>query len=315
MSKHRSPSHPYISLPDAIASTSAIYAKEKRHPVPVDVLVKHCGYSDLKSSSALRLLSALSQYGLLDDIGRGEQRKMKISELGLDILLADSEQDAKKTTAIRRAATNPEVHAKIVAEFPDGLPSDGTLRSYLIRELDFNDVQVDLFIKKFRETIDFAGVYGNDLEPQIEAEKQSPQVGDYVQHRVNGVDQFLWPCLITEIIDDRGMKFALFDEMDVGAPMSELVVVDPPISPGRDSSERAAPRAQPPKNPRFQAPATSSKPISILVGYAEEGSPIYASISFDVPLRQGLLRRLGKQLTAMEKAAADESEDDSKDDE
>ncbi|REJ87004.1 MAG: hypothetical protein DWQ34_25995 [Planctomycetota bacterium] len=165
MAKHRSPIHPNLTVEDAVKSVEVIYKHERRNPVPVEVIAKHCGYDSFKSSSAKRLISTLLQYGLVDDEGSGDDRKMKLSQLALDIVLADGSDDPNRKAAVRRSARLPAVHAKILSEFPDRLPSPATLKSYLIRDLDFNDSQVDTFINKFRKTVDFADLYGeNDDE-------------------------------------------------------------------------------------------------------------------------------------------------------
>jgi hypothetical protein len=51
------------------------------------------------------------------------------------------------------------------------------------------------------------------------------------------------------------------------------------------------------------APSPPSRPLSLLIGFAENGRAIYAHVAFDVPLQKGFLTRLGAQLTAMETAA------------
>ncbi len=40
--------------------------------------------------------------------------------------------------------------------------------------------------------------------------------------------------------------------------------------------------------------------MSVLIGFTDEGTAIYAHIAFDVPVKAGYLTRLGKQLESME---------------
>jgi len=166
--RKRSPEHPFLSLEDAVKTAQKVYDNEKRHAVPVEVIAQHCGYKDMKSSSAARTVAALNHYGLVTEAGAREDRKMKLSNLALDILLADPESPNKKLRAIREAALLPSIHKKIVDQFPEGLPSEQTFKSFLIRDLDFNDTQVDSFASKFRKTVDFAGIYDKNTSADDE---------------------------------------------------------------------------------------------------------------------------------------------------
>lgn len=160
--KHRSPSYPSLDLKEAIAKIAIVYQEEMRHPVPVFVVAEHGGYSDFKSSSALRLIAAYKQFGLVVEEGSGDDRKVRVSDLALDILL-DGDDEAKRSAAIKKAALLPPIYRKIWQNFNGNIPSDGTLRSYLIRELDFNDGVVDGLIRKFRSTVSFAELASSDI--------------------------------------------------------------------------------------------------------------------------------------------------------
>lgn len=154
----RSPAYPSMDLREAVEKIAIVYRHEKRHPVPVAVVARHCDYSDLKSSSSMRFIAAIKQYGLVAEEGSGEDRKVRVSDLALDILLADSPDSPKRLASLRSAALMPEVYKKIWAHFHGNLPSDATIREFLIRSLDFNDTVVNLLIKKFRSTIAYGGL-------------------------------------------------------------------------------------------------------------------------------------------------------------
>jgi hypothetical protein len=161
-SRVRSPAYPAFDLKTAIDKARTIYRHEKRAAAPVGVVTKHCGL-DISSSSGLRLIAALKQFALAVEQGSGEDRKIQLSELALDILIAPSDDDPKRIAAIKRAALSPKLHRKLWEHYNGELPSDGNIGTYLVRELTFNDAQVNRFIKEFRSTIAFAQLDVSDI--------------------------------------------------------------------------------------------------------------------------------------------------------
>src|ERR1051325_2885913 len=69
-SRVRSPNFPGIDLREAIDKVQLIYSKDKRNATNAEVIVKHLGYSQLHGKSR-RVLSALKQYGLLEERAGG----------------------------------------------------------------------------------------------------------------------------------------------------------------------------------------------------------------------------------------------------
>src|SRR5438270_6210135 len=138
----RSPAYPAFSLKVALDKAQTIYRHEKRTAAPVAVVTKHCGL-DIKSSGALRLIAALKQFGLVVELGSGDDRKVKLSDLALDILLSDSDDSPKRAAAVKVAALSPKIHKNLWDHYNGELPSDATMKAYLLRELEFNDTQVD----------------------------------------------------------------------------------------------------------------------------------------------------------------------------
>jgi hypothetical protein len=170
---HRSPAYPGFGLEAAIGYGETIYKHEKRSAAPVAVVAQHCG-TDIKSSKGLRIIAALKQYGLVVEIGGGDDRQVRLSERALDILLSELGSNERRS-AIAQAALGPAIHSKIWSHFEGKLPSDATLRSYLLRQLAFNDTYVDAFIKQFRATLDFASLGESDIiggDPNDQEESQ-----------------------------------------------------------------------------------------------------------------------------------------------
>src|SRR5580698_3610847 len=93
----RSPAYPYINLESAIKRAHEFYLKEQRNAAPLKVAAKHWNYEE-KSSGAGQTAAAMISFGLMQDEGTGEKRKLKLTENALRIVLdtrADSESRAQ----------------------------------------------------------------------------------------------------------------------------------------------------------------------------------------------------------------------------
>lgn len=153
--QQRSPNFPSISLPEALKRAKTVYEKDRRNAVSAGVVMEHLGYGKNVSGSAGRVLSALRQYGLLDDT---PDDKYRVSDNAYFILTLPDES-TKRWEAIGKSATKPAVFKEILKKYVDGLPSDSALREYLIAERAFNPASVDNFIRALKGTIEFAKLY------------------------------------------------------------------------------------------------------------------------------------------------------------
>ena len=80
-----------------------------------------------------------------------------MTKLALDLTLYGKETE-KYRGGLREAAVKPSIYNDLIARFPEGLPSDETLRAELVADYDFNFKKVDSFISDFRETLSYAGL-------------------------------------------------------------------------------------------------------------------------------------------------------------
>src|SRR5262245_13701109 len=83
--KERSPSFPFIPLEKAIDRARMIAEAHKRNPARVASIGETWGYASA-SSGLQQTLAALKAYGLSEDIGRGQDRRVQLTELALRIL-------------------------------------------------------------------------------------------------------------------------------------------------------------------------------------------------------------------------------------
>lgn len=149
----RSPKYPIFGLKTAIERIAAFYERERTASVPRDLAVKAWQYSKT-SGIALQTVSTLTQYGLLERTG---EKNVKVSEIGLDILVPKNQK--AKNNAIQTAANRPKIFRELKKEYPEDLPSDDSLRAYLIRrQPPYNEDSANKIIKSFKETLEFAKI-------------------------------------------------------------------------------------------------------------------------------------------------------------
>lgn len=182
--KQRSPSSPFISLKRAVQRAEEFFRGFKRHPARVPDVVKHWGY-EAKSSGGSQTIAALKQFGLLDDIGLGEARKLRLSELAMKIL--EDERPGAKEKALAEAALRPRLIGEYFGIWGRDRPTDQHCISELKFEKNFTDDAARRFLMVYDETIPYARVAESDklIEteedvplpvPQVESDTMKPSV-------------------------------------------------------------------------------------------------------------------------------------------
>jgi hypothetical protein len=156
--RHRSPGYPVIALGDAIEKTKLVFQQDKRAFTTPDAIISHLGFK--KGGSARRVVSALRQYGLLDE----ESGRYRVSELGFKLIHL-SETSEERLRLVREAALNPPIIYRVIEHFQGELPSDTTLKEHLILTEKFNPDSVDLFIGVLRETLTLVKQLGMEYTP------------------------------------------------------------------------------------------------------------------------------------------------------
>jgi len=160
----RSPKFPFIDLKTALEKADTFYQSEKRNSASVPVAMKVWGYND-KSSGGLQTISALKEFGLMEDSGSGDGRRVKLTDRALRINLDKREGDAQdRSKLIKESALLPKIHSNLWQQYQGELPSDSNLRHSLMfdYETPFNENTVDDFITQFRSTLSFAKLTASD---------------------------------------------------------------------------------------------------------------------------------------------------------
>ncbi len=208
----------------------------KRHPIGKGPLGEKWGLSP-KSSSVRLTFAALRSFGLTNDAPSKGESLVKLSDLGLDILVDLREDDPRHLDAIRQAALKPNIYSELYTKWGGDLPDESEVRRYLVRERNFNDNTVDAFIKGYKNTLEFARLVGDHttkpssssvLPLAGQATLGVLGVGDFVQWTSQGVDQFSVPTQIAGLSEDG--TYAFFEGSLTGVPVCELSAV--PVNPG-----------------------------------------------------------------------------------
>lgn len=238
----RSPAYPYSSLKIAIERAKTFYDREGRNSAPVTVAATHWGY-EAKSSGGTQTAAALMSFGLMQDEGTGNKRKLKLTQNALKILLDTRTDSSERDGLIKQAALAPKVHKQIWTKWGTGI-SDENLRHALVFEWEppFNENAVDGFIREYRDTIAFAKLSESD---KVEAEDGSiedgeavyvPRVGDYVQWESQGAMQFPEPKKVRAISTDGSHAFV--DGSPTGLPVGQLSRAKAPLEAPQTSDWR-----------------------------------------------------------------------------
>ncbi len=165
----RSPAYPLFSLRSAVDAAEKIWKAQGKHSAHLDSVLQTIGYTK-RTGASLRTISALEQFGLTKETGSADSRNIALSDLGLDIIVGSEEQ---KREALRTAAIKPTVYAELWSRYGEHPPADEVIRTFLIREKNFNPAVIDAIVEDYRITIDFAKLRGNGGEhekPAVEAQ-------------------------------------------------------------------------------------------------------------------------------------------------
>lgn len=169
--RERSPSFPFIPLQKAVDRLRQMAHSHKRSPARPGMLGPTWGYGQ-KSSGLSQTIAALRAYGLIEDIGKGEDRKMNITDLGWRIL--NDTRPGAREQAIKEAALRPRLIAEYANHWVNDRPSDSHRISELNLDRGFTPEAANLFLKVFDETVSFANLTGSDNLSPSPAEPEQP---------------------------------------------------------------------------------------------------------------------------------------------
>lgn len=171
----RGPAYPYIDLKKAIVMAKKAYDFAKRSSVPSQALIVDAWEFSAKSSSGVKTLAALKYFGLLDEIAGNSHKNVKISDRAYRILF-DSADSPERHIELREAALAPKHYRYCWDTFGSEFPP--AMRSKLIFERGFIDSTVDVFLRDYKATVEFAGLDESNNSDVVEAESVSSSIDE-----------------------------------------------------------------------------------------------------------------------------------------
>lgn len=154
--RHRSPAYPAFGLQTAVAKLQAVHQAIKRSAASTDAIKRALGYNT-KTSHAVRALSGLIQFGLLEEEAGATERRLKLSEAGLNIVLR-RDSDPVRMGLVRDAALKPTVYGQLAGIWTAGSSGEDALSGFLLIERNFNPTVVPRIVRDFKATYQYAGL-------------------------------------------------------------------------------------------------------------------------------------------------------------
>lgn len=228
----RSPNFPYVSLEEALSLVEKLYKQDKQNYVPLKIALKNMSLS-VNSSTSRRVVSAMLEYGLLEDRGEGDDKELIVSGLARNIILDERQNSPERLSNIREAALNSKIMYDAWDNWKGEIPSDDTVKYTLISKWGFTDRAAARFTKVVQENFEFADLdnyYEKENEPesyqpiqqqlynsptkqkQIKTTIQQPQIGvlsDWLDFNLSlGADQRA-RLLISNLLSEDDFEFLI----------------------------------------------------------------------------------------------------------
>lgn len=225
----RSPAYPYIGLGKAVERLQKIVdAGVARNAYPPETFYKLWDLG-AQSSGARQTMAALNHFGLVEYDGRGDSRKVKVSELGLKIALDRVPNSHERIQAIQLAALTPIIYSDLYQRYKHMLPADVVLMTYLTRDRAYNPTAAASLIDEYRDTLSFAQLDKpeDDLKSNKLQNAGGPaevQVGDSVLIEIDGVLQFKEAKRVEEIQELDGTVWVFVEGEKTAVRLDQVVV-------------------------------------------------------------------------------------------
>ena len=162
--RDRSPSHPFISLKEAVERTKEFADQYKRHQARFSNTVAVWGYTS-KSSGGHQTISTLKAFGLLKVQGSGDDRKVELTPLAWRILEANHESTRKK--AISESTLNPPIISEYWTKWGVERPPDAECLDHLTFEKKFSKQSAKRFLKIYDDTVSYGNLTETDISSII----------------------------------------------------------------------------------------------------------------------------------------------------
>ncbi len=150
--RDRSPKFPYISLSKALERIEILYRQVRKNETRIYDIAKDWDLSP-KSSSTDRSVAALQAFGLIEDSGSGESRKIRLSDFGYRILADDRE--GVKAELLSAAALKPQVISEYIEKWGNERPDDSHALSHLQFDGGFTPEGAKIFLRVYDDALKY----------------------------------------------------------------------------------------------------------------------------------------------------------------
>lgn len=158
--RHLSPSYPGVGLKTCVNYVEKLHRSAGQAEVSKENALKYLGLESGKPITN-RTYSALSTFGLIEERHYGKVKKVTVTQLARQILLAKGEHSLVKISALQTAALNYEIIRKLRMRWSEGLPGDDDIFNVLMFDHTFGDRAAKTFIPSFKETYKYAKLGGD----------------------------------------------------------------------------------------------------------------------------------------------------------
>lgn len=189
--RHRSPAYPYIGLAEAVERVGVFQKVYRSGAASIEAASRLWGFKKT-GSVPLQVVAALKYFGLMDDIGKGSKRQIRLTEQALRILLDQDETSPERLQALQKAALGPKIHAEMWEQWGAELPPDPQIKNYLLFEKKFNPEITDWLISEYKQAISFANLADFGTLPPMEGSKE--RTAPVVNPR--DIAASAWPALL-----------------------------------------------------------------------------------------------------------------------
>lgn len=151
--KERSPNYPFVPLRKAVERAEALHSNHKKEAARLVAIAPSWNYGP-KSSGLVQTVAALKQFGLIEDFGSGDDRKVQVTDLARRIIV--DQRPGAREEALKEAARSPKLFGEFIEKWVPDRPSDAHCISELELDRGFNAESARAFLRIFDETIAFA---------------------------------------------------------------------------------------------------------------------------------------------------------------
>ena len=216
---------PFVSLEKAIERARQLYEADHRGgEISVGVAFAAWQYSE-KSSGGFQTTAALKMYGLVEDIGAKDSRKLKLTKSALNYF-RDEREDVR-ANLLQEFAVSPPLLATLWRQWGATPPSDMIARSHLKVDRNLSEQNARAVLGIYKDNLVFANLKGDGKSKEVVSPPADTQnkvkVGDFIQWTSGGQDQFK-PARKVEWISEDGSHLRVFGS-PTGIPVSEIKVV------------------------------------------------------------------------------------------